>query len=138
MTISDIHEVLIPAMEGVFATKNDLGQFATKKDLIQFATKRDLLQFATKKDLEFLEATLKEEMSDKFVVKAEFSEFRDSVLTSLDKTLKSLDILLTEKEVGNFQKKKERKLWQIMIEGIKQPQHFTAQQLKQIDALDIF
>jgi len=33
LTIKDIREVLIPAMEEVFATKKDLEQFITREEL---------------------------------------------------------------------------------------------------------
>ncbi|MDD4989725.1 MAG: hypothetical protein PHW31_00210 [Candidatus Pacebacteria bacterium] len=100
LTVKDVREVLIPAMEEVFATKKDLENFATKKDL------------------EYLEARLKAEMKENFVGRLEFQEFKNSVLISLDKILKNLDILMAEKEVSYFQKKKERQLWTIMIDAL--------------------
>ena len=99
LTIKDIREVLIPAMEKVFATKKDLEGFATKKDLEGFATKKDLGNlvikmekvFATKKDLE------------NFVTKEEFYEFKDAVLTGLDHILKDLETLMMEKKAEYWQ-----------------------------------
>ena len=89
LTVKDIREVLIPAMVGVFATKQDLEALFTKKDAEKFATKQDLQGlltkkefeafrktamevFTTKQDLKELKTNLKEEMSEKF----------DKVLTS--------------------------------------------------------
>ncbi len=75
MTVKDFQEVIIPAMEGVFATKKDLENFATKKDL------------------EFWGESLRIEMKENFVTKSDFQEFRDLILASHDKILKNLDTL---------------------------------------------
>lgn len=129
LTVKDVREVLIPAMEEVFATKKDLENFATKKDLDRFATKQDL---------QYLEESLKAEMKENFVGRPEFQEFKNSVLTSLDKILKNLDILMAEKEVSYFQKKKERKLWEIMIDALQKHQILSQEQIQEIKALEIF
>jgi len=101
LTIKDVREVLIPAMEEVFATKRDLEKFATKQDLEAFE-QRAMEVFATKQDL------------IDFVTKAEFTEFKEAVLSNQDKMLRNLDILMTEKTVSYYQKEKERKLWAII------------------------
>ena len=118
-TIKDIHEVFIPAMEEVFATKKDLEKFATKKDLGMYPSKQDL------KDLEF---RLNKVISKKF----------DKVLTRSDKILKDLTTLMTEKTVRNYQKEKERKLWAIMIDAMRQRKILSTAQLKTISELEIF
>lgn len=64
LTIKDLREVLIPAMEKIFATKKDLKGFATKKDLEVVATKKDLEMFAGKKDIEKLRGDLQELKND--------------------------------------------------------------------------
>ena len=64
-----------------FATKEDLVKFATKEDLVKFATKEDLVRFATKEDLERF--STKEDLSkvtEKFVTKNEFGEFKSDML----------------------------------------------------------
>jgi len=71
LTIKDIREVLIPAMEEVFATKKDLENFVTKDDALNFATKADLENFATKDDINL-------------------------VMNALDKTLKKIEDLIQE------------------------------------------
>jgi len=120
MTVKDFQEVILPAMEGVFTTKKDLESFATKKDL------------------EFLELSLKKEMKESFVCKTDFQEFRNFVLANEEKILKDLEILITEKEVGYFQKKKERKLWAIMIEALQKHQILSNEQIQEIKSLEIF
>lgn len=52
-------KVLIPAMEGVFATKRDL-----KQELKQFATKEDLKKFATKNELKQETSMLRTEIRE--------------------------------------------------------------------------
>lgn len=136
LTIKDVHEVLIPAMEKVFATKKELQKFATKQDLEAleqritktFAIKQDLQLFVTKQDLDNLEYRIKGEMTEKF----------DKVLTRSDEILKNLDTLMTEKTVGDYQKRKERKLWKIMIEAMKEHKILSSQQVEQIAALEVF
>ena len=103
-----------------------------------FATKSDLEKFATKQDLQYLEINLKTEMQENFVGKAEFQGFENSVLNSLDKILKDLDILMTEKEMGYYQKQKERKLWSIMIDALQKHQILSNDQIQEIKSLEIF
>jgi hypothetical protein len=82
-----------------------------------FATKQDLIDFVTK---------------------AEFIEFKDAVLSNQDKMLKNLDILMTEKTVSYYQKKKERKLWAIMIDAMREHKILSPKQLKEIKELEVF
>ena len=136
LTLGDIKKELIPAMEGVFATKGDIKEI--KKDIKEIrrdsATKEDLQKFqdnalevfATKEDLQA------------FATQAELFSFQDKTLTSLDSILQKLDILMVEKEVGYFQKKKERKLWAIMISVMKESNILTAKHLKAIQELEVF
>ena len=136
LTLGDIKKELIPAMEGVFATKGDIK--GIKKDIKEIrrdsATKEDLQKFqdntlevfATKEDLQA------------FATQAELFSFQDKTLTSLDSILQKLDILMVEKEVGYFQKKKERKLWAIMISVMKESNILTAKHLKAIQELEVF
>ena len=54
LTIKDIREVLIPAMEEVFATKKDLEQFVTKEEFTEFKDQSLTNQDRIIKDLETL------------------------------------------------------------------------------------
>lgn len=127
LTVKDVKEVLIPAMEEVFATN--------VREVLMPAMEE---VFTTKKDLEFLELSLKKEMKENFLGKAEFQEFSNFVLANEEKMLKDLEILMTEKEVGYFQKKKERKLWAIMIDALQKHQILSNDQIQEIKALEIF
>jgi len=120
ITVKDFQEVIIPAMESVFATKKDLESFATKKDL------------------EMMRFSLQTDMKENFVNKVEFQELKDLVLTNFDKILKDLDILMTEQKMGYYQKQKERKLWTIMIEAMQKHQILSTDQVKEIQGLEIF
>ncbi|MDP2951080.1 MAG: hypothetical protein Q8N55_01720 [bacterium] len=153
LTLGDIKKELIPAMEGVFATKGDIKEIkkdieeirrdsATKDDLKEF--KEDSIKiFATKDDLKRFQDNALEVFATKddlqaFATKAELFSFQDKTLTSLDSILQKLDILMAEKEVGYFQKKKERKLWAIMISAMKEHNILTAKHLKAIQELEVF
>ncbi|MEK7104282.1 MAG: hypothetical protein AAB842_02695 [Patescibacteria group bacterium] len=121
MTIRDFQEVIMPAMEEVFSTKKDLENIhielrSFKQEVVEnFASKVDITEF-----------------------KRDFSDFKNESLNYFDKILKDLDILMTEKEVGYFQKKKERKLWAIMIDALQKHQILSNEQIQEIKALEIF
>ncbi len=93
-TIKDVHEVLIPAMEATFATKENLGELEAKMEkrfnqLLEmiFANQESIKEFRT-------------EMEKRF----------DELLTVTDKILKDIETLMTEKAVSYHQKKKEQKM----------------------------
>jgi len=122
MTVEDIHNVLIPAIEERFATKKDLEGFRVSFYNDLAATLKE--DFVNKKDFaQFFE---------------EFREFKNDMYGFEDKTLKNFDILFTEKEVGNYQKQKERKLWRVMIDAMKNHNILTPQELNFINGLEIF
>lgn len=116
LTIDDIREVLIPAMEEVFTTKSDLEAFE----------QRAMDVFASKQDLQ------------SFVTKGEFTGFKNMSLSNQDRMLKNLDVLMTEKVMRDHQKKKERKLWAIMIDAMKRHKILSSEQLEDIDELEVF
>jgi len=104
-------EILFPAMEERFATKSDLNDL--------------------RGDMNGLKGKLN-------TLKVEFKGFRDETLSGHDQILKKLDILLTEKEVGEYQKTKERKMWLIMIGAMKRSSILTPKELQIITQLEIF
>lgn len=99
----------IKKLRGVFATKKDLDRFATKTDLKRFATKADLKRFATKADLtELDERTVRiaEKVSsldtrvgnveENMVTKDDLQNAVSSILDSVDKVAKGMDVLKSE------------------------------------------
>ena len=70
--------------------------------------------------------------------KKEFTDFKDETLSTDDKILKKLDILLTEKTVREYQEKKEKKLWAIIIKALKEHRILSSQELREIARLEIF
>ena len=77
-------------------------------------------------------------LDEHFATKKEFSDFRNSSLTNQDAILKKLDILLTEKEVKQYQKEKERKLWLIIINSLKEHRILSSGELEKISKLEVF
>ena len=84
-------------------------------------------------------------LEEKFVTKKEFNnfkkeftDFKDETLSTDDKILKKLDILLTEKTVREYQEKKEKKLWAIIIKALKEHRILSSQELREIARLEIF
>lgn len=88
--------------------------------------------------IEYNEKVLIPELEDKFVTKKEFNEFKDKIYTDVDGLSKKLDILLTEKEVREYQDKKQKQLLAIMIKALKEHQILSSEELEQIARLDIF
>ncbi|MCL5795451.1 MAG: hypothetical protein M1338_03770 [Patescibacteria group bacterium] len=78
------------------------------------------------------------EMRECFVDKKGFNEFKNKSFTNQDKTLKKLDILLTEKTVGKFQKQKEQKMWLIIIKALKNHKILSDSELEKINHLNVF
>ena len=84
-------------------------------------------------------------MDERFVVKKEFNElkqgfdkFRNESLTAQDEILKKLDILLTEKDVRQYQEEKEKKMWAIIIKALKEHNILSSKELEEIGGLEIF
>ena len=77
-------------------------------------------------------------MEERFATKSELENFRNQTLSNHDQIFKKLDILLTEKEVGEYQKGKERKMWLIMIGAMKRSNILTLKELETITQLEIF
>lgn len=64
--------------------------------------------------------------------KNEFKDFKNESLTNQDAALKKLDILLTEKKVREYQEKKEKKLWAIIIQALKEHRILSSKELEEI------
>ena len=77
-------------------------------------------------------------LEEKFVAKEEFNNFKDRSLTNQDAILKDLSILLAEKEVGEYQKEKERKMWIIIINSLKEHHILSSREMEKIATLDVF
>ena len=84
-------------------------------------------------------------LEERFVSRREFNDFKNEMtdfknesLTNQDAILKKLDILLIEKDVREYQKKKERKLWAIIIRSLKQHHILSSKELEEIARLEIF
>jgi len=70
--------------------------------------------------------------------KKEIQEKFDKIMANEDKILKDLEILMTEKTVGYYQKKKERELWQMIIDALREHKILSPEQVEKINALEIF
>jgi len=77
-------------------------------------------------------------MKEVLTTKDELAKFRNETLTSFDRVFNDLEVLKLEKTMGYEQKKRERKLWSIMIEAMQEHKILSAKDVEQIQALDIF
>ncbi len=111
----------IEKLSEIFATKEDIENLieivATKQDLEIFATKQDLEAFATKED----------------VVK-----FKNDILNGQDKILEKLTTLTQEGIVGDSQGKRQKKVLEIHHHALKKNKILTADEVSQVDALQVF
>lgn len=102
-------------MEEVFATRAETKAFE-QRALEVFATKEDLIDLVTKED---------------------FTQFKNEILTNQDKIIRDLEILITEKTVGDYQERKRRELYGILIEALSQHKILSPDQLARIKKLGI-
>ena len=70
--------------------------------------------------------------------KKEMTDFKNENLTGQDKILKKLDILLTEKDVRDYQDKKQKKLLAIMIKSLREHNILSSKELEEITRLEFF
>ena len=110
ITLGDIKKELIPAMEGVFATKGDIKEI--KKDIKEIrrdsATKEDLQKFqdntlevfATKEDLQ----KFQDNALEVFATKEDLQKFQDNAL-EVFATKEDLQAFATQAELFSFQDK---------------------------------
>lgn len=77
-------------------------------------------------------------LQEHLVAKTEFKDFKNKTITSQDKINKKLDILLTEKTVREYQEKKEKKLWAIILKALQKHQIISSKELEAINQLEIF
>jgi len=84
-------------------------------------------------------------MDERFVVKQEFNQFKQEFnqfknenLTGQDTILKRLELLLDEKEVREYQERKEKELWAIVIKALKEHGVLSSKELENIARLEIF
>ena len=80
----------------------------------------------------------KDEIEKRFVTKDEFNEFKDETLLNHDTIFKKLDILIQEKQVRAFQRKKDKKLFLLFIKVLKEHRPLTNGELEQIVGLEVF
>ncbi len=100
-------------------------------------TLKELVDYNQKVLFPFLEETFatKKALNE---LRNEFNEFKNDSLTNQDAILKKLDTLLAEKTVREYQEKKEKKMWVIIIRALKEHRILSPEELKEIAQLEIF
>lgn len=93
----------------VMKKMSDKNEPVTKGDLKIFATKDDLKRFATKDDLRVEIGLVKIDFQEAFENHDEKNrEYRDQVLTGLDKVMKELEAIREDSVVGTHQTREIR------------------------------
>jgi hypothetical protein len=77
-------------------------------------------------------------LKENLVAKKEFTGFKNRTLTSQDKIVKKLDILLSEKISGKQQEKREKKFWAIIVKALQEHRILSSRDLQEISQLEIF
>ena len=116
--VSYNQEVLFPFLKDNFVSKKEFTGF--KNEMSGF--KSEMSGF-------------KNEMNG---FKNEMSEFKNETLSNFDSIEKKLDILLTEKEVRQYQEEKQKKLWLVVIKALKKHNILSSEELGKISRLEIF
>lgn len=88
--------------------------------------------------MEYNRKILFPEMEERFVTKKEFKNSQDKIFDRLDKILKNIEVLHEEKEVRKFQRNKDKQLYLIIINALKQHRILSDKELAKISELGIF
>ena len=122
LTLDDLvkynHEVLFPAFEERFVTKDEFKDF--KDEMSSF--KEDMYSFK----------------SEMYAFKDRMDKFRDEAMTSFDAILKKLDILLEEKTVADYQWEKTKQLLMFLTKRLKDNNILSDKDLAVIKSLEVF
>lgn len=95
--------------------------------------------FATKKDLEnLIDIVVTKEDAKNFATKNDLTKFKDEILTGHDAILTKLDILLTEKPIGDEQDKRQKKVLEIHSNALRKSKILSDEQVSEIDKLRVF
>jgi hypothetical protein len=73
-----------------------------------------------------------------FANKKEFTDFKNENLNGQDKILKKLDILIQEKDVRDYQDKKQKKLLAIVIKSLREHNILSSKEIEDITKLEFF
>ena len=106
---------------------SELIEYLDKK-FEETATKEDLAKFVTLEEFDKRMGNFEKE----------FKDFRNESLTNQDVMLKKLDTIFIEKTVREYQEKKEKKLWAIIIRSLKEHRILSSKELEKIAQLEIF
>ena len=139
-------KVLLPTLEERLVTKKEFS--GLKADVKGLKTdvsglKIDVKELKTdvsglKTDVAILKVDSAESKANAINLREEFNDFKNSSLTNQDAILKSQGILLDEKEVREYQKEKEKKLWTIIINSLKEHRILSSKEIEKIAMLDVF
>jgi len=87
--------------------------------------------------VEYTEKSLIPQLREVFVTKTEFNDFKNKTLTNQDKILEKLDKLINENKIRNYQEKKQKEFFAILIKALKDKNILTGEELEKIAKLDI-
>jgi len=79
-----------------------------------------------------------DELKEELVTKKEFNKFKDKIYRDIDCLIKKVNKLLIENEIRNYQEKKQKEFFAIIVKSLKEHNILSQEQLEKIAHLDIF
>jgi len=88
--------------------------------------------------VEYTEKSLIPQLEGVLVTKKEFNEFKNKTYKDLDSLIEKVDKLIQENEVRNYQEKKQKEFFAIIVKSLKEKNILSQKELEQIANLNIF
>ncbi len=88
--------------------------------------------------VEYTEKLLIPQLEEKLVNEREFNEFKDKMYRDVDSLITKVDKLIQENKIRNYQEKKEKEFFAILVKSLKEHSILSQEELEQIARLEIF
>jgi mevalonate kinase len=88
--------------------------------------------------VEYTEKSLVPQLEEKLVNKREFNEFKDKIYKDIDSLIVKADKLIQENEIRNYQERKQKEFFAILVKSLKEHNILSKEQLEKIAKLDMF
>lgn len=88
--------------------------------------------------VEYTEKLLIPQLEEKLVNEREFNEFKDKIYKNIDSLIAKVDKLIQENKIRNYQEKKQKEFFAILVKSLKEHNILSQEQLEKIARLEIF
>jgi len=87
--------------------------------------------------VEYGEKSLIPQLKEVFVTKDEFNKFKNKLYKDIDSLIEKVDTLIQENKIRNYQEKRQKEFFAILIESLRKKNILSEEDLKKIANLDI-